>query len=158
MEDLFVGFTSLNYKTLIMFVIGFVLIYLAIKKNYEPTLLLPIGFGTILVNMPLSAVKYVSKVVDPIVTNFIKEHPDSVEFFEKNLNYVYDSATGQAYRVEPGVLEILLNGGILTELFPVLIFVAIGAMIDFTPLFKNPVMVFFGTAAQFGRASCRERV
>ncbi|HHW48044.1 MAG TPA: sodium ion-translocating decarboxylase subunit beta [Clostridiaceae bacterium] len=149
MNDLFVGFTSLNYKTIIMFVIGFILIYLAIKKNYEPTLLLPIGFGTILVNMPLSVVKHVSKVFDPFVTNIIKNNPDSVEFFEK-LNYVYDSATGQAYKVEPGVLEILLNGGILTELFPVLIFVAIGAMIDFTPLFKNPVMVFFGAAAQFG--------
>ena len=149
MEDLLVGFASLNYKTIIMFVIGFILIYLAIKKNYEPTLLLPIGFGTILVNMPLSVVKHVSKVFDPFVTNIIKNNPDSVEFFEK-MNYVYDSATGQAYKVEPGVLEILLNGGILTELFPVLIFVAIGAMIDFTPLFKNPVMVFFGAAAQFG--------
>lgn len=151
MEELLVGFTSLNYKVFIMYLIGFVLIYLAIKKNYEPMLLLPIGFGAILVNMPQSVVKFASeKVLDPFVTSFIQKNPDSVEFFEKQLHYTYDAATGQAFKVEPGVLEILLNAGILTELFPVLIFIAIGAMIDFTPLFKNPIMIFFGAAAQFG--------
>jgi len=56
MHDLLIGFTSLNYKDIIMYLIGLALIYLAIKKEYEPMLLLPIGFGAILVNMPLSVV------------------------------------------------------------------------------------------------------
>lgn len=95
-----------------MYIIGLLLIYLAIKKDYEPMLLLPIGFGAILVNIPNS------------------------------------SALGTP--TEPGVLRLLYTIGIQTELFPVLIFIAIGAMIDFTPLFKTPMMVFLGAAAQFG--------
>ncbi len=112
MEQLFLGFMALSYKNIIMFIIGAVLIYLAVKKDYEPMLLLPIGFGAILVNIPLSSVI--------------------------------------SYEGEPGVLKVLFDAGIATELFPVLIFIAIGAMIDFTPLFKSPVMIFFGAAAQFG--------
>jgi oxaloacetate decarboxylase beta subunit len=112
MQDLFIGFTALNWQSVIMMLIGGVLIYLAIAKEYEPTLLLTIGFGTILVNLPLSAV--------------------------------------WAYEGEPGFLQILFNAGIATELFPVLIFIAVGAMCDFGPMFKNPVMMFFGAAAQFG--------
>ena len=112
MDKLFVGFSYLTYKQIIMYFIGGLLIYLAIKKDYEPMLLLPIGFGTILVNIPLST------VLD--------------------------------YEGAPGILKILLDSGIKTELFPVLIFIAVGAMIDFTPLFANPLMLFFGAAAQFG--------
>jgi sodium ion-translocating decarboxylase beta subunit len=150
-QELFSGILSLNYKDIIMYVIGFILIYLAIKKDYEPMLLLPIGFGAILVNLPQSVVKFASgKIPDAFVTNFVKDYPSAREFFERQFNYIFDSVTGQAFRVEPGILEILLKSGILTELFPVLIFIAIGAMIDFTPLFKNPVMIFFGAAAQFG--------
>ena len=92
-----------------MFLVGGILIYLAIAKEYEPMLLLPIGFGAILCNIPLS------------------------------------SAIG-----EEGFLTILYNAGIKTELFPVLIFIAVGAMIDFKPLLQNPFMLFFGAAAQFG--------
>ena len=66
----------------------------------------------------------------------------------ERFNYVFED--GQAYEQTSGVLQVLLEAGILNELFPVLIFVGIGAMIDFTPLFKNPVMIFFGAAAQFG--------
>ena len=91
-----------------MIVIGLLLIFLAIKKEYEPMLLLPIGFGCLLTNLPLSSVA---------VTGFLK---------------------------------ILYDAGISTELFPLLIFIAIGAMIDFSPLLKQPVMLFFGAAAQFG--------
>ena len=112
MQALFIGFSSVTWQDAIMYVVGLVLIWLAIKKEYEPMLLLPIGFGAILVNLPL-AVAY--------------EHE------------------GQA-----GFLKILLEAGITTELFPLLIFVAIGAMCDFRPLFKMPVMIFFGAAAQFG--------
>ncbi len=100
------GFTLLN---LAMFAIAGILIYLAIAKDYEPMLLLPIGFGAILANIPFS------------------------------------SAIG-----EEGFLTVLYNMGISNELFPVLIFIAVGAMIDFKPLLQNPFMLFFGAAAQFG--------
>jgi len=112
MQELFIGFTSFTWQGGVMIIVGLVLIYLAIAKEYEPTLLLPIGFGTILVNLPLSAV--------------------------------------WAFEGDPGFLQILFNAGIATELFPVLIFIAVGAMCDFGPMFKNPVMMFFGAAAQFG--------
>jgi len=112
MQQLLLGFTSVGYKELIMYAVGLALIWLAIKKEYEPMLLLPIGFGAILVNMPLAVVY---------------EHEGT-----------------------PGFLNILLDAGITTELFPVLIFVAVGAMCDFRPLFKMPVMIFFGAAAQLG--------
>ena len=149
-SSLLAGFAAINYKMIIMLIIGMVLIYLAIKKDYEPMLLLPIGFGAILVNLPLSVVKFASQYVpDPFVTSFTRDNMEARSFFKEHLHYMFD-ASGQAFKAEPGVLEILLNAGILTELFPILIFVAIGAMIDFTPLFRTPVMIFFGAAAQFG--------
>ncbi|MDD3931126.1 MAG: sodium ion-translocating decarboxylase subunit beta [Eubacteriales bacterium] len=100
-----------------MFVIAGVLIYLAIAKDYEPALLLPIGFGAILANLP-PTIEGVAAVI------------------------------GQ--ESSPGFLKVLFDAGIATELFPILIFIAVGAMIDFTPLLKNPFMIFFGAAAQFG--------
>lgn len=109
MEALLEGVMAITGKQIIMIVIGFFLIYIAIKKEYEPMLLLPIGFGAILTNIPMS------------------------------------SAVG-----EGGFLTILYDAGIKTELFPILIFIAVGAMIDFSPLLKQPVMLFFGAAAQFG--------
>ena len=112
MQELFIGFTSFTWQAGVMCLVGLALIYLAIAKEYEPMLLLPIGFGTILVNMPLHSV--------------------------------------WEYQGDPGFLQILFNAGIATELFPVLIFIAVGAMCDFGPMFKNPVMMFFGAAAQFG--------
>ncbi|HNV18126.1 MAG TPA: sodium ion-translocating decarboxylase subunit beta [Rectinema sp.] len=112
MQDVFIGFTSITWKMLVMYGIGGILIWLAIKKQYEPMLLLPIGFGAILVNLPLS---------------IAWEHEGI-----------------------PGFLRILYEAGIANELFPILIFIAVGAMIDFGPLFRNPLMIFFGAAAQFG--------
>jgi carboxybiotin decarboxylase len=112
MHELFIGFTSVTWQNFVMYAIGIALIWLAIKKGYEPMLLLPIGFGAILVNLPL--------------------------------------ATVLSYGGEKGFLSVLYGAGIRTELFPLLIFVAVGAMIDFGPLFKNPLMIFFGAAAQFG--------
>ena len=95
-----------NWKMILMWIIGGILIYLAIKKQMEPTLLLPIGFGAILMNFP---------------------------------------GTGIA---EP--LETLYNAGIANELFPLILFIGIGAMIDFGPLLNNPKLMIFGAAAQFG--------
>ncbi len=108
-NELLIGIVNFQLQHLIMFAIGGLLIYLAIAKEYEPMLLLPIGFGALLCNIPLS------------------------------------SAIG-----DEGFLTLLYNAGIKTELFPVLIFIAVGAMIDFKPLMQNPFMFFFGAAAQFG--------
>ena len=122
LSELFSGvtylFTAAGLKTLAMFVIASVLIYLAVKKDYEPSLLLPIGFGCILANLP------------PVLATMMP------------------SALGTAE--EPGFLSVLFNAGIANELFPILIFIAVGAMIDFSPLLKDPSMIFFGAAAQFG--------
>ena len=108
---------NINYQMVIMWVIGAVLIYLAIKKDMEPTLLLPMGFGAILVNLPMSGA----------VTQYVE---------------------GVAQEV--GVIDVLFNAGIANELFPLLLFVGIGAMIDFGPLLSNPKLMIFGGAAQFG--------
>jgi carboxybiotin decarboxylase len=106
------GVMALTWKQPVMYLIGIILIWLAVKKDYEPMLLMPIGFGAILVNLPLEAVW---------------EHAGNI-----------------------GALKVLFNAGIANELFPLLIFVGIGAMIDFGPLFQRPWVVLFGAAAQFG--------
>lgn len=116
MEVIFENLLNLELQHVVMWVIGGVLIYLAIKKDMEPTLLLPIGFGTILVNLPLTGA--VAQIIDGVK--------------------------------EIGIIDVLYNAGIANELFPILLFVGIGAMIDFTPLLTNPRMLFFGAAAQFG--------
>ncbi len=121
LQEIFSGivyFGTVNgLRSLAMFVIAGILIYLAIAKDYEPALLLPIGFGAILANLP------------PVI---------------EGMSAVIGTSA------EPGFLKVLFDAGIATELFPILIFIAIGAMIDFTPLLKNPFMIFFGAAAQFG--------
>ena len=108
-----------NWKMIIMWLIGGLLIYLAIKKEMEPTLLLPIGFGAILMNFP------------------------GVVVFDEAGNII--SMTGIA---EP--LHELYLAGIANELFPLILFIGIGAMIDFGPLLNNPKLMLFGAAAQFG--------
>jgi oxaloacetate decarboxylase beta subunit len=108
-STLFEAFSLFTWKQVVMIAIGGLLIYLAIAKNYEPTILLTMGFGTLLVNIPLS------------------------------------SAIGP-----DGALTVFFHAGIKTEIFPLLIFVAIGAMIDFSALFRNPLLLLFGAAAQFG--------
>ena len=118
MESLLVGIKSLELGNVVMLLIAGTLIYLAIAKEYEPTLLLPIGFGAILVNIPFTSA----------ITQI-------------------DPATGEMVE---GVLDTFFKAGIATEIFPLLIFIAIGAMIDFSPLFRNPSLLLFGAAAQFG--------
>ena len=116
MEVLFGNVLNITWQQVVMWLIGGVLIWLAIKKDMEPTLLLPIGFGAILVNLPLSGA----------------------------VNQTYGAA------VEHGIIDTLFNAGIANELFPLLLFIGIGAMIDFGPLLSNPKMMLFGAAAQFG--------
>ena len=116
MAELFSNFGNITWQQVVMWVIGAILIILAIKKQMEPTLLLPMGFGAILVNLPLSGA----------------------------VTQIYEGAE------EIGIIDVLFNSGIANELFPLLLFVGIGAMIDFGPLLSNPKLLIFGAAAQFG--------
>lgn len=116
MSELFSNVLNITWQQAVMWIIGGILIYLAIKKDMEPPLLLPMGFGAILVNLPLSGA----------------------------VTQIYDKVK------EVGVIDVLFNAGIANELFPLLLFVGIGAMIDFGPLLSNPKLMIFGAAAQFG--------
>jgi len=106
MDILYSNMLTLTWQQVVMWAIGGILIYLAIKKDMEPTLLLPMGFGAILVNLPNSG---------------------AVE-----------------------TVKTLFEAGISNELFPLILFIGIGAMIDFGPLLSNPKLMIFGAAAQFG--------
>ncbi len=106
---LLAGVTHLNWQNAVMMAVGCLLIYLAVKKEYEPLLLIPIGIGCVLANLPLS----------PLVA-------------------------------DGGMLKILYDMGVGNELFPLFIFIGIGALTDFGPLLENPKMVLLGAAGQFG--------
>ncbi|MFH0975054.1 MAG: sodium ion-translocating decarboxylase subunit beta [Spirochaetota bacterium] len=103
------GFMNLQWSNILMIVVGCMLLYLGIKKDFEPLLLVPIGFGCILVNIPLA-----------------------------------DLMVGD------GFLKIIYDAGVITELFPLLIFIGIGAMTDFGPVLENPYTFLLGAAGQFG--------
>ncbi len=109
LQGLLLGLSHLELGQVVMILIGSLLLYLGISKGFEPLLLLPIGFGAILVNIPQAGLME-----------------------------------------EGGVLRLLYEAGILTELFPILIFVGIGAMTDFQPLLENPKIILLGAAGQFG--------
>ncbi|MGL6198034.1 MAG: sodium ion-translocating decarboxylase subunit beta [Lachnospiraceae bacterium] len=118
MDFLIEGIMMLTWQRILMFAIAVLLIWLAIKKDYEPALLLPMGFGVILVNIPVTGA----------------------------LNQVL-SGVGETH----GIIEWLYEVGIeASEAMPLLLFIGIGAMIDFGPLLANPKMFLFGAAAQFG--------
>jgi oxaloacetate decarboxylase beta subunit len=107
--SLVMGFGLLTIENIIMIAVGCVLLYLGIKKNYEPLLLVPIGFGAVLVNIPLAGM------------------------------------------MEPGgLLRYFYDAGVMTEIFPCLIFIGIGAMTDFGPLLDNPKILLLGAAGQCG--------
>lgn len=116
MESLFQNLGNLTWQQVVMWAIGGLLIFLAIKKEMEPTLLLPLGFGAIIVNLPMSSA--VSRVIEGVL--------------------------------EEGPLSTLYEAGIANELFPLILFIGIGAMIDFGPILANPKLMLFGAAAQFG--------
>lgn len=109
LQGLLLGLTNLTLGHVLMIMVGSGLLYLGISKGYEPLLLVPIGFGAILVNIPLAG------LMD-----------------------------------EDGILRFFYNTGVLTEVFPVLIFLGIGAMTDFQPLLENPKIILLGAAGQFG--------
>jgi sodium ion-translocating decarboxylase beta subunit len=105
------GFSHLSWQGAVMIFIGCVLLYLGIGRKIEPLLLIPIGAGVVLGNLPLA---------------------------------------GLSAHDQGGVINLLYVSGILTELFPVLLFLGLGAMIDFGPLLANPIVLIFGAAGQFG--------
>src|SRR5438046_8077054 len=109
LQALFLGVANLGLGHVIMIIIASTLLYLGIKKGYEPLLLVPIGFGAILVNIPLA------------------------DMMGKE-----------------GFLRFFYDAGVLTEVFPLLIFIGIGAMTDFQPLLENPKIILLGAAGQFG--------
>jgi carboxybiotin decarboxylase len=111
LSSLVQGFTSLAWQSAIMVLLGCVLLYLGVARKFEPLLLVPIGFGVILGNLPLATLS------------------------------AYDQG---------GIINLLYNSGILTELFPCLLFLGLGAMIDFGPMLGNPRVLIFGAAGQFG--------
>lgn len=118
MDFLISGILAITWKQVVMYVVGLILIWLAVKKEYEPSLLLPMGFGAILVNLPFSGV--------------LNQYMDGV---------------GET----TGIIQWLFNVGIETsEALPIILFIGIGAMIDFGPLLSKPVLFLFGAAAQFG--------
>lgn len=119
MDFLLSGIKAITWQQCIMYAVGILLIYLAINKGFEPSLLLPMGFGAILVNLPASGV----------------------------LNQALEGLSEET----PGIIEWLFEVGIeASEAMPILLFIGIGAMIDFGPLLSNPKMFLFGAAAQFG--------
>jgi len=133
-------FQGNNWQMFIMWIIGGVLIYLAIKKEMEPTLLLPIGFGAILMNFP-GVVKFVCVA-------------EGCGFETLNLTVTAcGNCGGELAQKLGGIaepLETLYHAGIASELFPLILSIGIGAMIDFGPLLSNPKLMIFGAAAQFG--------
>ncbi len=110
LPELTKGLANFTPGNALMILVGLILVYLAVAKEYEPVLLLPIGFGCILANIPLSGMTAASD----------------------------------------GMMKVIYDAGIKTELFPLLIFIGVGAMIDFSPLLSQPRMVLLGAAGQFG--------
>ncbi len=118
-DTLFSGILSVTPQQLVMYLVGLLLIYLAIKKDFEPALLLPMGLGAILVNLPNSG--------------------------------VINQTLAEGMAETPGIIQWLFEKGIeASEAMPILLFIGIGAMIDFGPLLSNPKLFLFGAAAQFG--------
>ncbi len=130
-------FVGSNWQMFIMWIIGGILIFLAIKKEMEPTLLLPIGFGAILMNFP-GVVKFVCDCGWSTMNLTASQCADC------------GGALSQAFGGIAEPLETLYHAGIASELFPLILFIGIGAMIDFGPLLSNPKLMIFGAAAQFG--------
>lgn len=160
-EQLFSGVTSWfgpgNWKMIIMWVIGAALIYLAIKKEMEPTLLLPMGFGAILMNFPgIVTITTITRKICGICGTVLEENGEAITDIVLNecceipnhTHIVEETIKTFSGVAEP--LHTLYEAGIASELFPLILFIGIGAMIDFGPLLNNPKLMIFGAAAQFG--------
>lgn len=143
------NFQNGGWKNLIMIGIACILIYLAVKKGFEPLLLLPIAFGMLLVNLPLSG------IMDPQQNSLIPLDQVELEHLAQGIydqNYPIFSMDGVLYwqRFEQGGLMWYLYQGVKFGIYPPLIFLGIGCMTDFGPLISNPKSFLLGAAAQLG--------
>ncbi|GHT78220.1 oxaloacetate decarboxylase subunit beta [Spirochaetia bacterium] len=120
--------TIFGWQELLMVLVGFLIVYLGAIKGFEPLLLIPIGFGTIFVNIPLAGMG-ATEVIQHVIVNG--------ELIEQVVQH-------------PGFLDIIYEAGVGNEFFPLIIFIGIGAMTDFGPLIANPKTAILGAAAQFG--------
>ena len=138
------GLTTLNWQNYVMIGISIVLLYLAIKKQYEPLLLLPIAFGMLLVNLYPDIMSAPSTDMIPLA-DYMKDHPGTIQYPITELN-------GAEYVNSPtnGGLLWYLYQGVKMGIYPPLIFLGIGAMTDFGPLIANPKSFILGAAAQLG--------
>lgn len=114
------GFISITWQNAVMYLVSGILIYLAVKKDYEPLLLVPIGFGAFLANLP-AAMLSASSSYHPEVGNYTVP-----------------------------LLQLIYNGGIKTQLLPPIVFLGVGALTDFRPLISRPITMLLGAAAQLG--------
>lgn len=143
------NFENGGWKNLIMILISFVLLYLAIKKQFEPMLLLPIAFGMLLCNLPLAG------IMDPQQNSLVPLTPVELEHYLAGVNdqvYPVFEMNGQYYwqHFEQGGVLWYLYQGVKFGIYPPLIFLGIGCMTDFGPLISNPKSLLLGAAAQFG--------
>jgi sodium ion-translocating decarboxylase, beta subunit len=134
------GFAALDWRNAVMILISFVLIYMAIVKQFEPLLLLPISFGMFLANLPLAG------LMDDALIN--AENVYTIKNVVGN-QIVLVSDPSNAHWYNSGVLRIIY-GGVKSNLFPCLVFMGVGAMTDFGPLIANPISLLLGAAAQLG--------
>jgi oxaloacetate decarboxylase beta subunit len=156
------GIFSITLGQSIMLLVGLLLLYLAINKKFEPLLLLPIGFGALLTNIPeiglsmspIEKLIYANDVseINQIVTTYFGNGND-LSILLKNASYVdlkliNDAAQGMGYT--PGILYVFYEVAIGSGIAPLLIFMGVGAMTDFGPLLANPKTLILGAAAQFG--------
>jgi oxaloacetate decarboxylase beta subunit len=156
------GIFSISIGQTIMLLVGLLLLYLAINKKFEPLLLLPIGFGALLTNIPeiglsmspIEKLIYANNLseINQIITAFFGSG-DDLTILLKNASYVdlktiNDTAQGMGY--SPGILYVFYEVAIGSGIAPLLIFMGVGAMTDFAPLLANPKTLILGAAAQFG--------
>ena len=156
------GIFSITFGQSIMLLVGLLLLYLAINKKFEPLLLLPIGFGALLTNIPeiglsmspIEKLIYANDVseINQIITTYFGNGNDLTALL-KNASYVdlksiNDAAQGMGYT--PGILYVFYEVAIGSGIAPLLIFMGVGAMTDFGPLLANPKTLILGAAAQFG--------
>ena len=156
------GIFSITFGQSIMLLVGLLLLYLAINKKFEPLLLLPIGFGALLTNIPeiglsmspIEKLIYANDVseINQIITTYFGNGND-LSVLLKNASYVdlkliNDAAQGMGYT--PGILYVFYEVAIGSGIAPLLIFMGVGAMTDFGPLLANPKTLILGAAAQFG--------
>ncbi|MBS5617055.1 MAG: sodium ion-translocating decarboxylase subunit beta [Clostridiales bacterium] len=131
-----------NWKSAVMILISFVLLYLAIVKQFEPLLLMPIAFGMLLTNLPLAGI--MDEPIYEIISNPTYHGKAGIPIYNG------DMLVGYQYIKQNGGLLYYLYQGVKLGIFPPLIFMGVGAMTDFGPLIANPMSLLLGAAAQLG--------